>query len=108
MSNLVFHRLIPFTIFILWCGSGSLSDARASNWPFEIKGHLGDSDTRAIVALVQSRSGLVSEHIWQLEVTKPGSVEVALGYRERLGGELLQVEKHRDRWRIIFVGVWGH
>src|SRR5712692_444706 len=102
MSHHGFHPLITAAALLLSCTSPSPCDAHAGKWPFEIKGSLGDSDAHAIVALVQSRSGLVSKRIWQIEVTKPGSVEVALGYPERHGGELLQLEKRRGHWAIVY------
>jgi hypothetical protein len=68
---------------------------------------LADDDIRAVVALVRSHHHLMSRHIWEIEVEKPTSVKVSLGYPERLGGELLFAEKRQSNWVVTFVGVWA-
>ena len=96
------------TIFLAMLSLMSCAQSPAARrLPFEVRGRLEDSDIQMIVALVNSQRRLVSKHIWEIEVRKPDSVKVSLGFPERLGGELLFARKRQGQWAVTFVGVWA-
>lgn len=77
--------------------------------PFEVYGNLSRADQRAIVAAVRAHSQVRDKRILSIEVTGPTSVEVHTGWTDGPlsgGGDVAELEKEADQWKITDIGGW--